>query len=120
MLAVIRQLPLTISDLKKVRSKTYEVRSKWRDIGLELGVPEDTLDCIERENYDISSRFQKMYSHWLKTTDPKPTWKALVTALEEPAIGEYGLADTLRQKYCPSAKRKQRKLILWQTTASTL
>ena len=109
MLAVIRQLPLTISDLKKVRSKTYEVRSKWYDIGLELGVPEGTLDCIERENHDISSRFLKMYSHWLKTTDPKPTWKALVTALQQPAINAHSLADTLRQKYCQTAQRRRRK-----------
>ena len=39
--------------------------------------------------------------HWLKTsTDPPPTWEAVITALRSPLVNEKNVAAQLESKYC--------------------
>lgn len=112
---VIREQPksLTPEDLKNVRNFTFSAREKWFDIGLELGIPQEDLKCIKNDYPQSSkSQFREMLIIWLKMVNPKPTWRALIKALQHPSVREEGLADTLRQKYCPnilSRKAKKRE-----------
>ena len=49
------------------------------------------------EPYDC---LHEMLSCWLKKVHPKPSWEGVITALENPFVGEERLAQTLKQKYC--------------------
>jgi hypothetical protein len=84
---------LTIKDLRKVLRATWEGRTKWYDIGLELDIDPETLDTIKGNNDNISDRFQAMLKTWLKMIDPRPTWEALAEALRSPIVGYEHLAE---------------------------
>ena len=69
---------------------------RYKDLGLELGLHYNTLSDIEA-NYsrDVEKGLTECLAKWLSEADSfytkgKPTWRALVTALEE--IGEGGVA----------------------------
>ena len=69
---------------------------RYRDLGLELGLHYNTLNDIEA-NYprDVKKCLTECLAKWLSEVDSvykkeKPTWRALVRALEE--IGEGGVA----------------------------
>ena len=55
-----------IDDLQDVRSKLMEVETKWRDIGLELGLRDPQLETIHQANHhDVTSCFTAMLRQWL-------------------------------------------------------
>ena len=86
---------LTTDDLKEVRDLLYEVRRKWYDIGLELGLKVDELDTIKASYSEaqILDRLTEMLKKWLKLTTPQPTWEALELALRSKAVDEQELAN---------------------------
>ena len=91
---------LTIRDLKTVKKAIWDARTKWMDIGLELDIIQPDLDEINSDNRgDTKKCFMEMLTRWLKQVDPPPTWSALVAALQDPAIGEGGLAKEIESKY---------------------
>jgi len=47
-----------------------------------------------------------MLQHWLKRVTPKPTWRALVDALQRDAVAEGLLAEELERKYCSELPSK--------------
>lgn len=85
---------LTSHDLATVKRFLYNVRRKWYNIGLELGVEHNKLDEIQdthRTDYDTCVR--EMLKIWLKFYPEKPTWGQLADALKQRAIDERELAD---------------------------
>ena len=84
---------LNIKDLRKVQRATWEARTKWYNIGLELDIDPETLNTIKGNNDNIDDRFRAMLTAWLKMVDPKPTWEALAEALQSPTIGYEHLAE---------------------------
>ena len=94
---------LTKKDLKTVRSEVYSVAVKWYDLGLELGISPDDLDVIKVAQKNMPTNcLLEVLKQWLSGVDPFPTWKALVTALCSPAIGEQQIAQALDSHYCKS------------------
>ena len=91
--------PLTIREL------TRALRNKaafWEDIGIELQVEEGYLAQIKLENAkDGRSCLREMLRKWLTHVDPRPTWTAIVEALEQ--VGDEELAGRLRSKYCTTS-----------------
>ena len=53
-------------ELKEVINAVYEVRAKWRRIGIQLNLTPGTLDAIEIEHSLVSDRFEKVLSDWLR------------------------------------------------------
>ena len=86
------KLSLSIGHLSFVREITFQARSKWYDIGLNLGLPVGTLDVIAQKNGDATDHHLDMLKHWLKGTGSEPTGEALVEALKSPSVGEPQLA----------------------------
>ena len=82
----------TIGDFATVRRLVYPARTKWYDIGLELELPVDTLDAIERSRGDDGDHLRDILKCWLKRDAPTPTSKALVDALKSSPVGESRLA----------------------------
>ncbi len=91
---------LTIQDLKVVRKALWNVRNKWHDIGIELELSVMELGNVrDQHKDDFKECLGEMVAQWLKRSDPRPTWEALVEALEEPTVGEEATALSLSKKY---------------------
>ena len=78
----------------------YEARAKWYDIGIELKLSIGTLNTIREDFPQAADCLREICIHWLKRTDPRPSWTALSVVLESPPVGEGHLAQQLRGKYC--------------------
>ena len=107
--------------LKIVRAVTWEMRTQWYDLGLELGINVETLkvssftlgspvsavvgastarhdsvvpnlQTIECDYSKIDDCFTRLLEKWLIT---KPEWTALTESLESPAVGREAIAKTI-------------------------
>ena len=94
---------LQLSELHVVMDELNDVRTKWYDIGLHLGVGVDQLDCIKRQysNSDFSDCLRDTLKVWLET-DHFPTWRNIVDALRSNTVSKMRLARDLECKYCSS------------------
>ena len=90
----IRQLLRTVASV---------ARDKWRLVGIELGIEEEQLDLISKEENPIIC-FSKVFSQWKKKadTDFPFTWRTIASALRSPIVEASNLAteieDSLRNK----------------------
>ena len=91
--------PLSTDDLSKVRGELFQVQVKWYDIGLDLGLPVNTLETIRQECQDLGECLRKMILEWLKAVDLQPTWRKLVDVLQNRVINEGVLAIKITQDY---------------------
>ena len=96
--------PLTVDDLKEVRSSLWEARAKWMDIGIELDMKVSSLEAIKHDHDDVDSCIRVMLTNWLKQMTPPPTWEALVDALKKPTVGCAQLAGTIEKTHCKKGK----------------
>ena len=87
---------LTTNDLAKVRRLTFNARTEWHSLGLELGLNVKTLDAIKEDFKTNKERFTDMLKQWL---DMKPTWESLIAALREETMGLNNVADKVEKEY---------------------
>ena len=79
--------------------------TKWREIGMALGLKENTLNRIEHENRDLMSRLSKMVSEWLKKNYNverfgEPTWEKLAGVVRSREGGNNSaLAQDIARKH---------------------
>ena len=86
---------LDTDDLRRVKNMTWDARSRWYDVGLELGMLADTLDAIRMDHRDYCGPcYTNMLKVWFRN-DPNPTWSSLAEALRSPAVGLDDLAEKL-------------------------
>jgi hypothetical protein len=72
----------------------WEGRSKWYNIGLELGLTAGTLDAIKQTNHhDVDDCFRATLKEWLSSSDLKPTLSSLADALKSRTVGLAQLAE---------------------------
>ena len=67
---------------------------KWYEIGMQLKVDLTTLDSIEREEKEHSTKLRRMLKHWLQTGRNK-SWEALDKALRSKIVARPDVADKL-------------------------
>lgn len=78
-----------------------EVATKWKQIGVVLGVSDDFLETTKRKHPgDHQMCFMEMLKEWIKQVNPPPSWSAIISAVEN-IPGYNSLAQTLRNKYLP-------------------
>jgi hypothetical protein len=89
---------LTIDDLARVQRAVWEGRSKWDNIGLELGLTAGTLDAIKKTNHHVvEDCFRETLKQWLmRSSDLKPTSSSLAKALKSPTVGLAQLAEDIK------------------------
>ena len=79
---------LTQDDLKTIQDLVWPARSKWFQMGIQLGIDVGTLEAIRGNNHDQSEDcFTDILTTWLRGRDPIPTWKSLVNALKSDVLG---------------------------------
>ena len=88
---------LTLNDLAQVLNYLYRVRSKWFNIGLQLGVHVTDLTTIECEGHEESTRLRKMLMIALNSQQ-KVTWNQICEVLRSPVIGELVYAKRLEEE----------------------
>ena len=75
----------------------WEARSKWYNIGLELGLKAGTLEAIKQSNHcDVDNCFRATLMEWLKNSKLKPTLSSLADALKSPTVGLAQLAEDIK------------------------
>ncbi|XP_064385873.1 uncharacterized protein LOC135334572 isoform X3 [Halichondria panicea] len=105
-------LGLETGDLKLIYGALFEVRAKWRPIGLELGLTPGTLDAIEQMKINPSDRLEAVLLDWLRGATAA-TWEQLIDALRSVLVGANQLAEKLELEHSfpetvPSEKRKRK------------
>ena len=78
-------------------NELYDVRKKWKLIGLGLRLPPSDLDAISGDPLEC---LQTSLSKWLKGIDPLPTWDALIAVLRSRVVDEEKKAQELEEKFC--------------------
>ena len=90
---------LTIDDLRMVNKAVYDMRDKWFQFGVELGIQPGTLKSIKRKSLqDPDECLLELLTEWLKTEEP--TWKKLVEALKSDTVSEANLAKRIERDHC--------------------
>ena len=87
---------LTVNDLASVQRAVWEGRSKWYNIGLELGLKVGTLDAIRQTNHHVADDcFRETLKKWLSSSNLQPSLRSLADALKVPPVGLELLAEEL-------------------------
>ena len=92
-------------DLAEIVQTLGTSETKWREIGVALGLGESVLNRIEHENRDLMSRLSKMVTEWLKKNYNverfgEPTWEKLVAAVRSKVGGNNSaLAQEIARKH---------------------
>ena len=76
-----------------------KIPSKWRDVGLQLGVEQSIIDGIyNTELGDTNRCYSKVFTQWKNQNSSRYpyTWSTLVDALQAAAVGEQHLADKIK------------------------
>ncbi len=101
-------LGLETNDLKLIYGVLFEVRAKWRPIGLELGLTPGTLDAIEQVRINPSDRLEAVLLDWLRGAIAA-TWEQLIDALQSAPVGAIQLARQLELEHSSPSAGKYRK-----------
>ena len=93
-------LHLASIDLKTVCDELGEVKRKFLQIGVQVGISHDKL----LEFKEMSDPFAASINYWLrgnvKDSQISQSWEAIVAALESSHVDEIGLAKKIKAKYC--------------------
>ena len=91
---------LSEKDLLNVMEELADVRAKWYNIGLGLGVSVGTLNSINTDHNNTSDCLRATLMKWLNAYSPPPTWNKVVEALRTKTVDEAKLAAHLERMYC--------------------
>ena len=90
---------LTIKDLAKVRRLTFPASSKWRDIGLDLGLQPEALDRIRHDFQSADDCHREMLTVWLRAITPAPTVEILIATLKQPYVNFAHLVQDVQEGF---------------------
>ena len=97
----IRDLGIVIKELTTIQHLPCAV---WYDLGLQLGLYDNTLKDIRANYKDVAEHFRECMSAWLrgedkvKETEDGPSWLSLVVALK--TLEKNSIAANIEKKYC--------------------
>eukprot|EP00731_Ephydatia_muelleri_P014968 Em0008g688a len=74
------------------------IPAKWRLVGVQLKLPNGTLDEIQAQNAGCILSFEQVIAKWRSLETSPYTWKTMINALCSPAVGEVKLANKLNAK----------------------
>ena len=87
--------------LSDIFRELLPLASHWKSIGEYLKLPPGLLNIISFDNHNRERDcLRETLEHWLKTTDPPPTWEQLVQAVKPI---DQGKAGSLNKKHCSVA-----------------
>lgn len=77
------------------------IRTKWHEVGVQLGVPYSKLEEFEKSR----DPFAAVINYWLSGNVTESlvlpvSWDSIVTVLKSTYVSEPGLAETISKNYC--------------------
>ena len=80
-----------------VKDKLWEARTKWKNLGLVLGIHPTSMDAIAaRCHHDPDHCFSEVLQQWLEGHgDTSRTWSTITTALRRPSVSMGAIADDI-------------------------
>ena len=84
-----------LDSLPDLQDELYDIRGKWYNIGVQIGIDTGTLQTIKNDFGDSGDALRELLTHWLKRT---PTWEALFKALRSRPVDGATIADILQRK----------------------
>ena len=100
---------LTEVDLATILNEIQEARSRAYYVGLNMKLPTDLLDSIMSQYSDHLDRLLHVLKEFLRCVEPRPTWSAVINALQSPSVGLLKLAEKIEKKYCSAPEPELRK-----------
>ena len=94
-------LVLTEHHLQYLLEDTFDAQTKWRFIGLCLGLTNSMLSAIKSNNPSSEEQYTEMLSRWIN--GGRATVKRLIDALEAKTVQMNGIAERLQEKYAERA-----------------
>ena len=91
-----------VSLFQFIENVATQIPTKWRGVGLALGLRQSQIDAIEEKGFtDPLNCFLDVFSFWQQqsTTQQPVSWTTLVTVLRSQSVGEEALADFLQQRF---------------------
>ena len=87
--------------IKEAVEELHEVKVKWKQIGIQLEIPQSTLETIQQKcKDDPEEAFLQMINEWLKQIT-EPSWSDIVEALKSRSVGKnIKLAEKIRRRKC--------------------
>ena len=77
-----------------------EITCEWSKLGLALKLKDSTLSRIETDKKTVDECKREMVRSWLQQKDGcKPSWEALVDALEDRFVQRCDVAKQIKQNY---------------------
>ena len=99
-LGVIASVLMYATDLnlRNICNELGGIKTKWLEIGIQLGIPRRKLLEFKEDRDPLSA----VVEYWLNGNTKVPvSWKSIVAALKSEHIAEPGLAEKINKKYCP-------------------
>ena len=80
------------------------IPSKWRAVGIQLGLSQGSLDGIQSNNANrpeaCLNSFEQVFKTWKNEAKDPYTWSKIIDALKAPAVGEVELAEIMYARHC--------------------
>ena len=89
---------LRLSVLAEVQRTLKNIEYKWYDIGVQLELDPDKLECIQHSYDTMGKRLIAMIQLWLKGLHPLPTWRKLCLVMEGVVVQEPAIAELIRRE----------------------
>ena len=82
-----------------MNSVAVKTRSKWFEIGVQLGFTPDKLNALDKQHRgDSNLIFADIFSTWEKQPRNMPfTWSTVIDVLKSPLVGEITLAQNIQE-----------------------
>ena len=86
-------------DLKTLCNELEKVKHKAHEIGIQLGIDDSKMMQLKED-------LPAAMDHWLSGNVSKTprSWMSVVNALGSQQVGETGLSEAIRRKYCSQQK----------------
>ena len=92
---------LNSDTLPRLVDVLHNARNRWYRIGVQLGIDEITLECLETQHSDPADCLYHMLRKWLHQIDPPPSLEALQKALCSRPVGCMHFVQDLKNEFCP-------------------
>ena len=105
---------LTIEDLQTVKNELWDARTLWKSIGDVLGIDDETLKSIAKDQDSQGDCLRECLAKWLSggaetsAVQRQPrSWRTIVDALRTPSVNRQSLAERIEKEYCTSQDDQQ-------------
>ena len=92
----------TVSLFQFMESVASKIPSKWKRVGVSLGISMGVLDGIDlHRRGDPLECFSDVFTYWQQQSTPQSpaNWATLVTVLRSNYVGEEELSDTIQNTF---------------------